>query len=866
MYKQVRKPDQMKPPRQAGKKSAQQNARPASKPATPPAEKEDWQISGADLRANWEEFEAGGRGVTRAPQLRGRSLLERLTVLLYAFGTTKAALPTSAAPAPTVQSGNPLAQVSTIFEDYANVPEQAILPTTEPAQSTPAMQPTPPQDRYRSNAWGGKFKYGAFSTLLSSYVLGTEFRNFIVDVADPDVPLETLKEDLNTIINTYDKIDLAERNRIVELVSQHKTPTIFDEYRSGLTSYEQNAKFISAMSEHPELMPIDNIIDNGQFISGNFQYNAHRGLYNNAFLIPQNSLAAIVNAYIAGIRSVEFDVLETHDLVNVVIHDLVTNRLDGSFDKPAKYVEQEQYRDLNAVNIGVLDPTAETPQVTESGLRGLMRTEFVLQRVAALMPEITAYIDARNFSPVSMVSILKNNPNMVNNVVVKIYPFTMPGGVYDFLETYAQRYDISYEQAQREVASVNMNVLLAMGGVPGQANEATKLSNAVSGLEFGDMAALRPNLPYANGSNLNLNQIEGTPIFDAQQLAWIEARTWATLQWCLGFYSIANVLVFQQNLTPSLARLAADQTPQNLAEFQNMPQGERLNAAVLDNFNAIYSMIMAKEINVHIQNRQGKSVHASEELGKTAFGFSDRYPDFSFAKRTDSGAVDTDTINDFLYKMDGTVYQKNDYAAKKMRSSTAVTEKIAEFKNLGLNPQYATTDMPTDLRATAMGLPGSSGLPADMIYRASGIVKESATPSDIAGYSPPEWTKRLFGDAYNIDPQSFDSDFNRLRTLVQRLRQLNLASASLQLASNDRSGVIMDAEVLKLLKESLPVMVSNIDPGLISAMRKKINAEEAHVADDIQRYSTQFTSKYGVSFANYIFYETDPTFPVAPPM
>ncbi len=39
------------------------------------------------------------------------------------------------------------------------------------------------------------------------------------------------------------------------------------------------------------------------------------------------------------------------------------------------------------------------------------------------------------------------------------------------------------------------------------------------------MAALRPNLPYANGSNLNLNQIEGTPIFDAQQLAWIEART-----------------------------------------------------------------------------------------------------------------------------------------------------------------------------------------------------------------------------------------------------------------------------------------------------------------------------------------------------
>ncbi|AUP76332.1 hypothetical protein CWS02_04925 [Enterobacter sp. EA-1] len=40
------------------------------------------------------------------------------------------------------------------------------------------------------------------------------------------------------------------------------------------------------------------------------------------------------------------------------------------------------------------------------------------------------------------------------------------------------------------------------------------------------------------------------------------------------------------------------------------------------------------------------------------------------------------------------------------------------------------------------------------------------------------------------------------------------------MASNDRSGVIMDAEVLKLLKESLPVMVSNIDR-LISAMRKK---------------------------------------------
>ncbi|AUP76333.1 hypothetical protein CWS02_04930 [Enterobacter sp. EA-1] len=208
-----------------------------------------------------------------------------------------------------------------------------------------------------------------------------------------------------------------------------------------------------------------------------------------------------------------------------------------------------------------------------------------------------------------------------------------------------------------------------------------------------------------------------------------------------------------------------------------MPQGERLNAAVLDNFNAIYSMIMAKEINVHIQNRQGKSVHASEELGKTAFGFSDRYPDFSFAKRTDSGAVDTDTINDFLYKMDGTVYQKNDYAAKKCDLQRRSLRKLPNLRIWGsIRNMPPPTCQPTCVQR--QWACGSSGLPADMIYRASGIVKESATPSDIAGYSPPEWTKRLFGDAYNIDPQSFDSDFNRLRTLVQRLRQLNLASAS----------------------------------------------------------------------------------------
>ena len=792
------------------------------------------------------------RSLVEVVSVHGRSLR---TVVVSEFGDVNLR-PASAVSIAGVGGVGPVVDRIEIKMDF---------PVSHFREAPPPVPPTPPEQIYRTNAWDSKFQFGAYSTLLSSYVLGTQFREFIIDIADPSIASDSLRDDLNRIINAYDRIDLDERNRIVELAGAHETPTIFDEYRSALISYEQNAKFIAAMASHPELKPVDSIILLGRFMSDSFQYNAHRGLYNNAFLIPQNSLAAIVNAYVAGIRTVELDVLETLDLHNVVVHDLVTNRLDGSFHAPANYVEQTDLAELGSVVIGILDPTNASPTVVDSGLKGLMRTELVLHRIADLMPELTIYIDARNYSPISIIPLLTARPELVDKVVTKIYPFTLPGGAYDFVEVYAERHKISSEQAWREVASANMNVLLAMGSVPSQASESVRLSLAVIGFDFADMERLRPSLPFATGSTLGLNQFHGVPIFDELELAWIEARTWSTVQWCLGFCSIANVLVFQQNLTPSLARLAADQTPENLAEFMAMPAGERRNAAIIDNFNQIYTMMMRYQIHIQVKNMEGEFVDAAEVLRNTVFGFSDRYPDFSFAERTGSGAVDPSTIKDFLYKMDGTIYQKEDYAAIKMRSSEAVAQKIAELRGFGLPPQYATTDLPTDLRAMEMGMMGTLGLPQDLTFRASGIVKSRLNPPDISSYTPPAWTQRLFGDAYAIDPASFDADFNRIRALVQRLRNLQLAYASIHLALEDPTGIIMDVVALGEISETVPIMAKDVDRSLLENARVSINREETDVANDIQRYNAQFEAKYGVKFAKYIYFDDDPSFPVYPP-
>lgn len=719
-------------------------------------------------------------------------------------------------------------------------------------------------NKYRTNAWGDKFIYGAHSTLISSHLLGIKYKNLIILISNFENQSKSeISRGISALLSEYNNLSELEITQILDYAKNNRSLTIYEEERSALVTDTQNNAFIDAMQLHPDLEPVDNIIKNGVFQSSSYQFNAHRGLYNNAYLIPQNSLAAILNAYVSGIRSVEFDVLETSDHVNVVVHDLVTNRLDGSYNEPAKYVEQEPYSAFKSTMIGILNPLSDNPDVQSTGLRGLMKTEDVLLFIYEFMPELTVYIDARNNSPISIINFLKRHPEVKDNVVIKIYPFTMAGGVYDLLSMYSERYNLSMDDAAEEIYNINPNILLAMGSTPSQADERSRLWKVLRGFDFEEMLGFRPSLPYARTSTLGLNAFQGKEIFSQKELEWIEATTWSTVQWAMGFSTVGNILVFQQPLIASLAHIVKNPTSDNVNEFNLMPDNDKRNMAIIDNFNYVYHAVMNDSLKLVVLLPILSSTNLKNRVDNAVFGFSDRYPDFSFANRNGDGSINPNNINNFLYKMDGTVYKKDDYAAIKMRSTRAVSDKISELNSDGLPAQYSTTDLPTDLRVMSMGLAGKLNIPDDITFRASGIVKQRFTPENYHEYTPNSWTTRLYGDAYRDFP-TFANDYSALQNEVMRLTKiLGPAYYSLELAMNDK-GIILNTEALNRLGWDTPVLGSLFEANRLREILNDINSEEASLADSIQEKASQFKNKYGFPFAKEIFFPEDPGFPILP--
>lgn len=174
----------------------------------------------------------------------------------------------------------------------------------------------------RTDAWDGKFRYGAYSTLISSTLIGTEFKVYIDLWADPETSPGQIDRSLARLRERYDGLADYEIRAILERARDDRSLTAYEEERSIIGNDEQNSLFISGMNSHPELSPVDNLIRDGRLTSTNFQFNTHRSLYNNAFGIPQNSTAGVVNAWLVGIRSAELDVMQTRDGVSVVLHDL----------------------------------------------------------------------------------------------------------------------------------------------------------------------------------------------------------------------------------------------------------------------------------------------------------------------------------------------------------------------------------------------------------------------------------------------------------------------------------------------------------------------------------------------------------------
>lgn len=718
--------------------------------------------------------------------------------------------------------------------------------------------PTVEQPFY-TDAWGGKFRYGACSTLISSWVLRQN--DFIVAwLQDPVLYAKELDDWLPRLKEQYQNISRKQYQDILaSALGNNDTTSIFDESRDFCRTDGENVAFMAAMRNHPELKPIDNFYADPQnrFIA---QYNVHRGLYHNAYGIPQNSVAAVFNAYLAGIRSVEFDVLETRDHVSIVLHDLVTNRLDASFDEPPKFAALWTFAELYPTPVGILDPLADSPKVTPTKAANLVSTRDLLWAVRRWMPELTLYADARNSAPVSLLKLLHDEPGLREGLVMKVYPFELGGGVYDLVTEYARRYAGGDDAAAtKQIRAAAARFLLAMNSLTREVAERVTKSELLglsSTFNWGTKvyvddrpATLSTQLPYTTDSVLkpkngarSYNRPWGDDLFTADEIEQIQGRTFLATHWAIDFSTLGSVRVFQVGLTPSLVGLIdAD----DKAGVTVIPAQERMISAVTDNFLATFEL--QEGIDVTLVNRLGHKSRLHNCWSAAVFGTADRFPDFAFATRKADGTVDQASLIDGYYDMVGRVYkkEKNDYAAKLMRSTKAIEAAMITWPHVTRPLDcggYITTDLPTDLRTLRMGLSGQEEFPRWMDYRVGGVLKPQYYPGQ---FIPQPWSTELFG-RLRRDHADFGKYYDAITNHLDELKPLTKALDAL-LAYHQCPVVIVDQRLLQILgaKGWFTRVLSDAE---FESISQKLKSEVDMARVLIRDMQNDFAQKFGVHY------------------
>jgi hypothetical protein len=703
--------------------------------------------------------------------------------------------------------------------------------------------------KYDTDAWDGKFRYGAFSTLISSHIMGTEFSDLIVRANHPDVRLKELAKYIAAFKERYNSLTDKDIETILKHAQDDKTASIYEEERSIVRTKAQNDAFIGMMETRKDLAPIEHLIQNDVFVSDNFQFSTHRALYNQAYKIPQNSVAGIINAYVAGIRSVEFDVLESKDYVNFVIHDLVTNRLDGSFDLPPKFVDDYNFKDLIDTPENILVPFRDTPQVEETGVKNLVTTSHVLNIVCNLMPELTLYADARNDAPVSLIRLFatefKGNKHCRNQVVIKIYPFQLNGGLTDLVERYAERYyEGDREAAVAEIAQVNPHVLLAIGNAESESNEAVMLTGTTN-FRWEDFQRQAENLPFSRTSKNSKNSFNQHPIFAEGELKEVEAQTYKMFRWTMGFFGITNPLVLQMSAIPSLVKIIEEN---NIQDYDAMSPNDRIKSAAHDNFLVLYNRVKTRDLDLNVHISKTKSVKLTPKIRHTKLGMSDRYPDFAFAKRLeDMDIVDQSSLNSFNYSMLGTVYQPSDLGTQKVRSTKAMVKRARELEALtGTKTVYATTDLPTDLRMAFANLLGNDdlGLPEDIIHRPSGIIKEEYK-IDPSTFKAPQWSTRLSGNLHK--KKDFSGAFKAMSENVTLLDKKKKILSSLVLSRNHNLPLLNKAAYESVKSDVWPATVES-DGKLLDTAISIVKQEISELQSKIKEQKESLSTTYNITF------------------
>src|SRR5690606_10589434 len=258
----------------------------------------------------------------------------------------------------------------------------------------------------------------------------------------------------------------------------------------------------------------------------------------------------------------------------------------------------------------------------------------------------------------------KGNKHCRNQVVIKIYPFQLNGGLTDLVERYAERYyEGDREAAVAEISQVNPHVLLAIGNAESESNEAVMLTGTTN-FRWEDFQRQAENLPFSRTSKNSKNSFNQHPIFAEGELKEVEAQTYKMFRWTMGFFGITNPLVLQMSAIPSLVKIIEEN---NIQDYDAMSPNDRIKSAAHDNFLVLYNRVKTRDLDLNVHISKTKSVKLTTKIQHTKLGMSDRYPDFAFAKRLeDMDILDQSSLNIFNYSMLSTVYQPSDLGTQKV--------------------------------------------------------------------------------------------------------------------------------------------------------------------------------------------------------
>ncbi len=164
---------------------------------------------------------------------------------------------------------------------------------------------------------------------------------------------------------------------------------------------------------------------------------AHRGLVDIRKGIPENSLAAMENAYRNGHLGVELDVQITRDGKPVLMHDFTAGRMTN--DKQNRLVSDLDSADITQRPLVIRNPASGDFVETD---QKVPMVKDVLAQAVGKMPGMAVTLDCKENAAEPLIALLIDNPKLRESTAVKLYSEIYRGGFDQLLGNLQKHYGI----------------------------------------------------------------------------------------------------------------------------------------------------------------------------------------------------------------------------------------------------------------------------------------------------------------------------------------------------------------------------------------------------------------------------------------